>query len=91
MRVDLMIIGAQKCGVSTLFSILDRHPQTNGSNPKEPHFFSLSDNWRNGLDQYHGVFKAKPGALNFEASTTTRSIPCGTCRFGTTSTHTIRT
>lgn len=39
MKVDFMIIGAQKCGTTTLFDILNNHPSVNGCRPKELHFF----------------------------------------------------
>jgi hypothetical protein len=70
-----MIIGAQKCGTTTLFRILNDHPSINGCDQKEPHFFSTAKNWRNGLDQYHMLFKEKEGALYFEASTTYTFYP----------------
>lgn len=75
MRVDFMIIGAQKCGTSTLFDILDSHPSIVGSRPKETNFFSLSQDWRNDLRGYEGLFELKEGALYFEASTSYTFYP----------------
>jgi hypothetical protein len=75
MHVDFMIIGAQKCGTSSLFSILDAHPLLVGSRLKEPHFFSLSNDWRAELSRYHQYFEQRDGALYFEASTTYSFYP----------------
>lgn len=70
-----MIIGAQKCGTTTLFNILNDHPSISGCTEKEPHYFSTTKNWRNDLNLYHMLFKEKEGTLNFEASTTYTFYP----------------
>ncbi|MFO7901905.1 MAG: sulfotransferase [Pirellulaceae bacterium] len=75
MKVDFMILGAQKCGTTTLFSALDTHPDLVGSSPKEPHFFCTTENWREELDEYHKHFARKEGALYFEASTSYTFLP----------------
>ncbi len=75
MRVDFMIVGAQKCGTSTLFMILNSHPLIVGARRKEPHFFSSSSDWKNELPQYHKLFEETEGALYFEASTTYTFYP----------------
>lgn len=75
MQVNFMIIGAQKCGTTTLFEILNNHPLIVGCDPKEPHFFSTSKDWRSNLAEYHSFFKEKEGALYFEASTTYTFYP----------------
>jgi hypothetical protein len=36
---NLFIVGAPKCGTTSLFTWLSEHPQVCGSNPKEPSFF----------------------------------------------------
>lgn len=75
MTVDFMIVGAQKCGTTTLYDILNAHPSICGSQPKEPHFFSLSPNWRRELSAYHRCFDFQPGKLHFEASTSYTFYP----------------
>ena len=75
MKVDFLIIGAQKCGTTTLFDILKRHPALDASRTKEPHFFSKATDWRRELDRYHGLFAGREGALHFEASTTYTFFP----------------
>lgn len=65
-----MIIGAQKCGTSTLFEALKDHPQLIPCREKEPHFFSTTPDWRAELARYHALFPDGPdGALRFEGST----------------------
>lgn len=75
MQVNFMIIGAQKCGTTTLFKILNDHPSINGCGQKEPQFFSASKDWRNNLPQYHSLFIEKEDTLYFEASTTYTFYP----------------
>lgn len=70
-----MIIGAQKCGTTTLAEILRSHTSIVGCNIKEPHFFSETKNWRNAIDDYHSLFKKQKDAIYFEASTTYTFYP----------------
>lgn len=42
---DFLIIGAQKCGTTTLHYFLDQHPKLRGSFPKEIHYFSRYINY----------------------------------------------
>lgn len=74
-RVDFMILGAQKCATNTLFTILQRHPALIGSAPNEPHFFCRSPDWRSELDAYHALFEEKEGVQYFESSTTYTFYP----------------
>lgn len=39
-RPDLFLVGAPKCGTTTLYRLLRDHPQVFMATPKEPHFFS---------------------------------------------------
>jgi hypothetical protein len=68
MKVGLMILGAQKCGTTTLFEALAGHPQMNGCRLKEPGFFCSAKDWRAELDGYHALYDDKPGTISFEAS-----------------------
>lgn len=70
-----MVIGAQKCGTTTLYDLLGSHPRIVGSQPKEPHFFSTSPDWRKGLQDYRKIFPRADGALYFEASTSYTFYP----------------
>lgn len=51
-----LIIGAQKCGTSTLAGWLRGHPEVYFAEPKEMHFFSLEDHWARGVDWYREQF-----------------------------------
>ena len=51
---DFLIIGAQKCGTSSMFAYLNQHPQMKLPDVKEIHFFDL--NYSNGLDWYTSHF-----------------------------------
>lgn len=76
MKVDLVILGAQKCATSSMFEILCRHPRIVGSLPKEPHFFSTARDWRAELPRYEAIFPpARDDALRLEASTSYTFYP----------------
>lgn len=75
MKVDFIILGAQKCGTTTLFEALNRHPALEGAQRKEPHFFSASADWRRDLPRYEALFAQREGAMYFEASTSYTFYP----------------
>ncbi len=56
MKPNLIIIGAQKCGSSSLHQYLDLHPDISMSQTKELDFFVESLNWKKGLDWYESQF-----------------------------------
>lgn len=64
-----MIIGAMKCGTTTLADLLKAHEGVSFCKEKEPEFFSKDPDWRSNIDRYHGLFTPKTGALYAEAST----------------------
>ena len=73
---DFIIIGAMKCGTTTLQAQLAAQPGVFMSTPKEPNFFSDDDIYARGLDWYQGLFaEAPPGALKGEASTHYTKLP----------------
>jgi len=74
-RVDFMILGAQKCGTTSLKDLLVTHEKLVCCRGKEPQFFAHSRNWRQELDSYHRLFPKKEGAMYFEASTTYTMFP----------------
>ena len=70
---DFIIIGAQKCGTTTLFDLLEQHPLLAPSYKKEIHYFDGGldpriDTFKKGLSWYRGHFPLKSGKLTFEAS-----------------------
>ena len=74
-HVSFMIIGAGKSGTSSLFSLLDQHPNLEGIKNKEPHFFSTHPDWKEGLNEYEELYEKREGALYFEGSTTYTFYP----------------
>jgi hypothetical protein len=69
MRVDFMMIGAQKCGTTSIAAQLAAHPQICFCAEKEPGYFHKTEEWRAGLDGYHSLYHPRPGQLLGEAST----------------------
>ena len=72
---DFLIIGAPKCGTTSLFHYLDGHPQIYVPPEKEPHFYSYvgeeRPHWGTGdRETYASLFQdADPDQLCGEAST----------------------
>ncbi|MBP8950713.1 MAG: sulfotransferase domain-containing protein [Candidatus Promineofilum sp.] len=69
MRVDFMMIGAQKAGTTSLAAQLAAHPQICFCQEKEPGYFHKTEDWAAGLEQYHSLYSPTPGQLCGEAST----------------------
>lgn len=67
-KVSFMIVGAQKCGTSTLSEMLRIHPTLVRCDKKEPDFFSECADWRTELSRYEQMFRRRQGALYYEAS-----------------------
>lgn len=57
MLPNLIIIGAMKCGTTSLHSYLNQHPEIQMSRQKELDFFVDRYNWDLGLDWYQSQFK----------------------------------
>jgi len=73
---DFLVIGAMKCGTSTLAAQLAAQPGLFMTTPKEPNFFSDDAVFAKGLDWYRQLFAAAPpGALKGEASTHYTKLP----------------
>ena len=53
---NFFIIGAPKAGTTSLFNILETHPQVFGSNVKETGYFSKDDRYNKGLLWYQEAF-----------------------------------
>jgi len=75
MKVDFMILGAQKCATSTFFSILNTHPMLEGCRRKEPQFFCSTKDWKAELPAYEALYHQKEGVLYFEGSTSYTFYP----------------
>jgi hypothetical protein len=73
---DFIIIGAAKCGTTTLWRNLQRHPDVFMAEPKEPEFFSRDDRYALGLESYKAIFApAGENMICGEASTTYTRAP----------------
>jgi hypothetical protein len=56
MKPNLIIIGSQKCGTSSLHYYLDLHPEVSMSGLKELDFFIDRENWQKGVQWYESQF-----------------------------------
>ena len=66
-----LVVGAEKCGTSTLTGLIDAHPDGFVCTPKEPHFFSRDDQWDRGVDWYRSLFEpGRAAAVRAEGSVT---------------------
>ena len=66
MKPDFIVIGAQKCGTTTLCRELERHPEVGLFPHKETHFFSFRYN--RGLEWYEQLFDRLNGRVKGEGS-----------------------
>ena len=54
---DFVVIGGQRCGSTSLYTILCGHPEVMAASHKELHFFDM--NWRRGTDFYRRSFPSE--------------------------------
>ncbi len=71
---DFIIIGAAKCGTTSLHYYLGLHPQISMSREKEPDFFVRERNWDKGIDWYKSNFTGQK-ELHGEASPSYSAYP----------------
>lgn len=72
-KLDFLILGAQKCGTTSIFSILEQHHKIRGSRPKKVQFFNRDDiDHKLNLRAYHSHFRpivfVRKDILHFEAT-----------------------
>ncbi len=73
---DFLIVGAMKCGTSTLAAQLGAQRGVFMTSPKEPEFFSQDAHHARGRAWYEQLFDAAPeGAIRGEASTGYTKLP----------------
>jgi hypothetical protein len=75
MKVNFMIIGAMKCGTTTLCHILSEHPQISFYVGKEAHFFSKKLIYPKSLQEYHNNFRKIDNCIYGEGSTSYTFYP----------------
>lgn len=73
---NFLIVGAQKCGTTTLYDVLKEHPEVNMSTMKEINFFTFEKKYGKGISYYSTFFEKKstkqkvsgeasPGYMNY--------------------------
>jgi len=70
---NLIVIGATKCGTTSLHRYLDRHPEITMSRDKEPDFFIAERNWSKGVEWYAAQFAAGTAVRGESSSRYTNS------------------
>ena len=65
-----LIIGAMKCGTTSLFDYLSQHPEISPCKQKEPHFFSKSRNFEKGFTYYRNLWNWNPNNHKFALEAT---------------------
>lgn len=75
MLIDFMVIGAQKCGTSSLAKQLAVHPEICFCKIKEPGYFHKTDDWEAGLEEYHSLYAPAAGQICGESSTMYTFLP----------------
>jgi hypothetical protein len=65
-----LLIGAIKCGTTSLFRSLTQHPGVTGCSQKEPNFFSINERYERGFEWYRSLWEDAPedDGWAFEAS-----------------------
>ncbi len=56
---DFLVIGANKCGTTTLYNYLIEHPNIKSASKKEIHFFDNPGNFSKGVGWYRAQFPIK--------------------------------
>lgn len=68
---NVLIVGAEKCGTTSVADMLGAHPDGFLCAYKEPHFFSDDDRWSRGLDWYASLYEGgEAAAVRCEGSVT---------------------
>ena len=55
-KVNLLIIGAQKAGTTSLYYYLKQHPSIYFSEVKEVNYFAIDEFYKRGVKYYHSFF-----------------------------------
>lgn len=67
-KANFFIVGAQKCGTTSLHVYLNQMPGFHGSSPKELHYFDREDNYSRGAVWYDRHFIDRGEGYYFETS-----------------------
>lgn len=73
----LLIVGAMKCGTTSLFYYLSEHPSICPCSQKEPNFFANDQNWSKGFSWYQSLWDFEPSKhlVAMESSTHYTKMP----------------
>ena len=73
----VIILGAMKCGTTSLFHYLAQHPQVAPCKIKEPNFFADDNQWAKGIEHYEQLWDWNPDIhkVALEASTHYTRVP----------------
>jgi hypothetical protein len=75
MLPNVLIVGAAKCGTTSLHEYLDLHPEVAMSREKELDFFVEEKNWARGIEWYEAQFAAAAAAVQGESSPSYSAYP----------------
>ena len=56
-KPELFLIGAMKCGTTTLFDLLTQHPQICNDAHKEKHYYDKTEQYEKGYKFYMSMFE----------------------------------
>jgi len=71
---NFFIIGAAKCGTTTLFDVLRQHPQVIFASRKEPNFFSDDDQYLKGIEWYSETYFKDAEVYPFRGDASTQYL-----------------
>ena len=79
MLPNLLVIGAAKCGTTSLHEYLNAHPEISMSREKELDFFVAEKNWGRGVGWYEAQFEDAPArgesSVSYTAFPEYRGVP----------------
>ncbi len=73
---NLIVPGFPKSGSSSFHNYLAQHPALCMSEPKEPHFFSIDDEWKKGVAHHNSLFRGRTAAASYYGESTTTYCIC---------------
>lgn len=73
-KVSFILLGAMKCGTTSIANVLSKHPEIDFCSIKEPHFFSKEYN-NQDFEKYHDLFQNESQKIRGEASNSYSKYP----------------
>ena len=75
MKPNFLVIGALKCGTTSLCYSLGKHPQVFMCDPKEPHFFGRKPDPKKTIEWYESLFDKGLGKIAIGEGSTSYTHP----------------